>query len=227
MCGHCLAVCPTDSIIIDGDGYDCEDVEDLSFTVKPNSVMMRNMILSRRSVRYYTDDPVTDEEIEKILEAGKYSPTAMNVQGNAFLVVRDPDNMPALVQDTIDALDRLDPVLSVSDPSLSERQKQRKAVYEEKGVDKYYFNAPVVIFVFADNDIDGAIAATTMGFMAQSLQLGVTDARFPARAFMDSEMREKWGAPEDKVCTLALLIGNPEPEFICSVPRKNPVVIMK
>ena len=30
-CGHCLAVCPRDAIMIDGDGYNVEDVEEFQF----------------------------------------------------------------------------------------------------------------------------------------------------------------------------------------------------
>lgn len=46
-------------------------------------------ILNRRSIRKYTDAPVTDEEIRKILEAGMMAPSAGNQQPWQFVVVRD------------------------------------------------------------------------------------------------------------------------------------------
>jgi nitroreductase len=46
-------------------------------------------IAGRRSVRSYKGDPVTAEQIGKILLAGHRAPSAGNLQGREFIVVRD------------------------------------------------------------------------------------------------------------------------------------------
>ena len=220
-CGHCLAVCPRDCIIIDGDGYDCEEVEDLGFAKAPNKFQIRNMILGRRSVRRFTDQEVTDEELGLIMEAAKYSPTGINRQGNEFIIVND-EAVKELAADTVAAFKRLIAAGSID----AERTAGMQALcdkYDNEGKDPFYYGAPVVIFVFADTDVDGAICATNMGWMAQAQQLGYCFARLPVGAFDDSEFAEKWKAPEKK-CAMSLLIGNPEPEYFCSVPRKDPSV---
>jgi len=46
-------------------------------------------IFKRRSVRKYTDRPVTDEEIRQILKAGMAAPSAKNSMEWVFIVIRD------------------------------------------------------------------------------------------------------------------------------------------
>jgi nitroreductase len=48
-------------------------------------------IQSRRSIRLYSDRPVEEEKLRKILEAGRLSPSAGNMQNWKFIVVRDED----------------------------------------------------------------------------------------------------------------------------------------
>lgn len=46
-------------------------------------------IISRRSIRKYTGDPVPPEILQAILEAGRWAPSGMNNQPWAFVTVRD------------------------------------------------------------------------------------------------------------------------------------------
>ncbi|WP_245587753.1 nitroreductase family protein [Desulfovibrio inopinatus] len=55
-----------------------------------NSTVM-DTIVSRRSIRKYTEEPVTDGEITTILEAGRAAPSGLNNQPWRFLVVRAGD----------------------------------------------------------------------------------------------------------------------------------------
>lgn len=48
-----------------------------------------DLIEKRRSTRSFTDDPVHDTLIEKILEAARIAPSAGNVQPYEFRVIRD------------------------------------------------------------------------------------------------------------------------------------------
>jgi len=47
-------------------------------------------IKGRRSVREFKPDPVKDEDLKRILEAGRWSPSAGNCQPSEFVVVKDP-----------------------------------------------------------------------------------------------------------------------------------------
>ena len=55
--------------------------------------IMLETIRNRRSVRQFTSDPVTQEQVEKLLEAGIMAPSAMNKQPWHFIVCRDREMM--------------------------------------------------------------------------------------------------------------------------------------
>lgn len=53
------------------------------------STQVSEAIKGRRSIRSFKNDAVTDEQIGKILLAGQMAPSAGNLQGREFIVVRD------------------------------------------------------------------------------------------------------------------------------------------
>ncbi|MCD8221546.1 MAG: nitroreductase family protein [Clostridiales bacterium] len=50
-------------------------------------------ILKRRSIRHYTDQHITDEELHTILRAGMAGPTCANTRDWSFIVVRDRERL--------------------------------------------------------------------------------------------------------------------------------------
>ncbi len=50
-----------------------------------------DVLKKRRTVRRFTDEEVTDQELETILEMGMYAPTYLNRQPWHFVVVRDKE----------------------------------------------------------------------------------------------------------------------------------------
>jgi len=53
-------------------------------------------IEARRSIRAYRSDPVPNEKIRKVLEAGRQAPSAVNRQPWHFIVVQDRGNLEKL-----------------------------------------------------------------------------------------------------------------------------------
>ena len=51
------------------------------------NTMLTDLMLKRRSTRKFNDDPITKEELEKILEAALLAPTSMNRKPCNFMVV--------------------------------------------------------------------------------------------------------------------------------------------
>ena len=52
---------------------------------------LMDVILSRRSIRKYKDEDISEEKIEKILQAGLLAPTSRNLKPCEFVIVRDKD----------------------------------------------------------------------------------------------------------------------------------------
>ncbi|MDP9266582.1 MAG: nitroreductase family protein, partial [Chloroflexota bacterium] len=48
---------------------------------------------ARRNVRTYTERPIPEDELERILEAARRSPSSMNQQAWDFVVVTHPDRL--------------------------------------------------------------------------------------------------------------------------------------
>ena len=57
-------------------------------------------IHKRRSIRDYTEQPVADELIWQIIEAGTWAPTSGNMQAWEFVIVKDPEARRKLVATT-------------------------------------------------------------------------------------------------------------------------------
>lgn len=51
---------------------------------------MLDLIKKRRSIREYTDEPVSDADVRTLLEAAMAAPSADNLQPWTFIVVREP-----------------------------------------------------------------------------------------------------------------------------------------
>ena len=57
---------------------------------------MLNLIKSRKSVRKYSDKHIPDEDLRKILEAGRLAPSWMNVQSWKFILIKSQENKDLL-----------------------------------------------------------------------------------------------------------------------------------
>ena len=61
------------------------------FTGKPAAVLRHevpetiHLLFARRSCRSFSDEPLRDEEIQAILEAGRFAPSTVNLQTWAFI----------------------------------------------------------------------------------------------------------------------------------------------
>jgi nitroreductase len=120
-------------------------------------------ILSRRSVRAYTDRQLSQQDLDLILEAGRYAPTAHNGQPWHFTVVQD-----ARMMDEINA--KIKAVMALADDEwLSAMGKNPEA--------HITYHAPTVIFVSAKEDAmgfqtDTCAAVQNMMLAAESLGIG-------------------------------------------------------
>jgi len=59
---------------------------------------MLELILRRQSDRKYSDKPVEQEKLDRILEAGRMAPSACNAQPWKFIVVTDPALLSSMAE---------------------------------------------------------------------------------------------------------------------------------
>lgn len=162
-------------------------------------------LLTRRSVRKYSDRPVGDEKLDKVLTAGLYAPTGMNNQLPVLVAVRD--------KATRDELSRMN-----------------AAVMGTSG-DPFY-GAPCVIVVLSDPERmtwveDGSLVLGNLMNAAHSLGLGSCWIHRAKECFDTPEgktLLRAWGVPENYRgvgnCILGYAAEEPEAK-----PRKSGRII--
>jgi len=94
-------------------------------------------IKGRRSVRCYTKEPVSKEQIEAILEAGTWAPTGMAREPWRFIVIED-EKLINYVSDETKV------VVQQMMPPLAERYKTKE--------DIICYNEPVLVLACAEKD---------------------------------------------------------------------------
>ena len=57
---------------------------------------LKDAIYGRRSIRKFTDQPISDEDIKEIMEAGTMAPSGMNMQPWHFVAIKNPDALNEL-----------------------------------------------------------------------------------------------------------------------------------
>jgi nitroreductase len=120
-------------------------------------------ILSRRSVRNYSDEQVKSEELDLILKAGLYAPSAHNQQSWHFTVIQN--------KEVID--------------NLNKASKEAMLKFDDEYLKKFgadenfhlFYNAPTVIVVSGEKTsiaprVDCAAAIQNMLIAAESFNIG-------------------------------------------------------
>ena len=100
-------------------------------------------IEGRKSIRRFKQTPVPDGDIRKILDAGRFAPSANNTQPWSFVVVKDKALLAKMAVAVREMIDRMVPFAEDA------KQAQRLAAY--KGSYYTFFeHAPVVIAVLME-----------------------------------------------------------------------------
>lgn len=94
--------------------------------------------------------------------------------------------------------------------------------------DRLFFNAPVVIIVTANSEINGGLASSNMELMVNALGLGTFFSGFFTRAAQNNEMiKDFLGVKDGKHIVSCMVIGYPNVKYLRSVPRKRADICWK
>src|SRR6478735_7391544 len=83
-------------------------------------------LMTTRSMRRFTNEPVADADIERCLAAAVQAPSGGNIQPYQFLVVTDPDRKAALGDLYRQAFDRYDPAVQRLIPPFADDDARRR-----------------------------------------------------------------------------------------------------
>ena len=209
QCGHCFAVCPVNAVTM----TNYESAEDIP-VVNINDFDSDQLLLamkSRRSVRHFKNKDVPDEMIQKIIEAGRYCPTATNSQDFSFTVIKE--KLPEIEKESVKIF----------------RLAQKTALPFSKYIknttidDNFFFKgAPVVIVVNGKNATNAALASSYMELMAESMGLGVFYSGFLIGVTkLSRKVASMLNTKKEHTPVTALVIGWPDVEYKRIPPRNE------
>jgi len=232
-CGHCVAICPENAVSTDE--YAMDDVQEYSrkaFEIDEDNLL--NFMKFRRTVRKFKGKDVSEKKLSRIIEAGRFSPTASNKQAVSYTVVREGiKELTALALESLKKKGELMLGDEREDALLKRYASSWIKMHDEfqadpvKG-DRLFFNAPAVIVVSANTDIDGALASSRMELMADSMGLGVLFSGFFVRASRDNrEILDFLGVREGQHVVTCMVVGYPDVKYERTVPRKAADVTWK
>ena len=213
-CGHCVAICPQGAVKISGYADEPEAITDIK-KVDPDALL--RLVKSRRSMRQFIDKDVPPEVISQIIETGRYTPTGGNKQGVSYVVIRDKKDEYEKI--AVSLLRKAQPSMVTTNPYI------KNIVIDDHFLFK---GAPVIILIKSVDLLDGALAASTMELMAQSLGLGALYSGFFTLAVRQSEeLKQMLSVEKEEKVVTTLVIGYPAVEYQRTAQRESANVIYR
>lgn len=192
-----------------------------------NNEVIENM-LKRRTIRRFSDKQISEEELETILQAGMYAPSAGGRQGVLFVVSQDAE--------TNERLGRIKKAhfhgkMSTNEVYIS---KEQPSIADDASIKSAFYDAPTVVTLFAPKrflyaESDACVAAENMLLAATSLGVASCYIGSAWDSFDDPFGHEtliRWGVRTDYYGVLHVLLGYPKEGSVASAkPRKEGRII--
>lgn len=207
-CGHCFAICPQQAIVMKN--YPASNEPTVPMTEIDGDVLLAAM-KSRRTVRKFRAQDVEQSVLDKILEAGRYCPTATNAQDVNFTVL---GNRKESIERECVRLFRKGKRLA--SPFVS-------AVRNIEIDENFFFKkAPLVIVVSGRDKINAGLASSYMELEAESLGLGVLySGFFVICTKLSRKIRKMLELPKGDKVFSCMVMGYPAVKYQRIVPRKE------
>ncbi len=177
-------------------------------------------IKNRRSVRFFSNEPISDDIVKEILEAGNYAPTGANVQPWRFVVIKSEDVRKKLALNA-------KPVYKNFIDHADEGFKAMRKSIDEVLEDSIYYAAPVLVFVIGKNlvsyALDCPMVCENMMLAARSMNIGSCWLGFGQMGLND-EILGLLEFQENETIFGPIAFGYPKEGFP-ETPAKKPVTV--
>jgi nitroreductase len=180
-----------------------------------------DLALSQRACRKFTDEPVTDDDLARVLEAATHAPSAENRQPWEFVVVRDPELRSQL-------LDYAEKAWHGGGRAFSQERLTPGLLADvDQGIAGGGFrSAPVLIVVSADTErglpmtVGSSIFPATQNLLLAAAALGLGSALTTISLGFTAELQDMLGLPEHVVPQAVIPIGHPARAL--GAPKREP-----
>lgn len=178
-------------------------------------------ILNRRSIRAYVQEQIKDEELQTILDAGRFAPSAINEQPWHFTVVQNKE-MLHKINEACRTF-----ILNSGNARFAERAKDENF--------SVFYNAPTLIIISGDEkaiapQVDCALAMENMFLAAESLGIGTCWINAVLNALKAPEaasLKKELGIPDTHTPYSASSFGYKAMDGTAADRKENTVTIIK
>lgn len=211
-CQHCVMSCPTSAISIED--IVTENAKLIDYSVLPKYENMDLLIRARRSVRFFKNENLSKDELNKLLISSLHAPTGVNKSNVLFTVISEKSKMREISRRIMEKL-----VLDSETNNLPLELNFFHGIataWKEKNTDIVFRNAPHMIIASApqDNrtpDADCIIALSYLDLLAPTLGVGTLWCGFAKYliTLIVPEILDELNIPEDHKIGYVMLLGKP------------------
>jgi nitroreductase len=185
-------------------------------------MVLMDLIKSRHSVRKYTDEQISREDMEKILEAGNFAPNAGGGQRSMMVGVRNKELTTKIGIMNLAKFNR-------SNLSGSYVSKEQPSCIDDPTMKNGFYGAPSVVAIFGQNNFmfrepDAFCCAENM--VLQATELGISSCIISrgAETFVSDEgkaLLKEWEIPDNYSAICFVILGYIDGEQPHTKPRKE------
>lgn len=179
------------------------------------------LIKTRRSIRRYAAEQVSREDVERVVEAGLYAPSAGGGQRSMVVAVNNTELTARIGRMNMAGF-------SCANLAGSYVSRDQPSVIDDPTIRNGFYGAPTVLCVFCQERFlfsvaDAFCIAQTMALEAHSLGLASCIVSRAEKTFVGPEgqaLLREWGVPEGYVCRAFLALGYCDGPYPAAKPRR-------
>jgi ferredoxin len=240
-CGHCMMACPTGSIKVTGRGISPDDLLPLPpQTERATAGAWSALMRGRRSVRFFTDEAVSDQDVTFIADMAASAPMGVPPWDIGCVTIQGREKIREIAGEIIQGYEQFLKifrpwVLSMMRPIMKKQTREQfrdfilplartYVKHWRAGRDVLFYDAPALLIFhhspYADH-VDTTIACTYAMLAAESLRLGSTIiGGAPPILQRNKALSASLGIPEQNKAASAIIIGHPAVSFERGIRRQ-------
>jgi nitroreductase len=183
---------------------------------------LMQLMQERRSIRKYQDKQISKKDLETILTAGVYAPSAGGGQRSKLIGIQDTALCEKLGRINVGCMQRT----NLAGKYVSAEQP---SIIDDPSIKSGFYGAPTVCVIFNRQNFlysipDAFCCAENMVLMASSLGISsciVARAEETFNTELGHELMQKWNIPPEYVARCFVLLGYCNGDYPAIKPRKD------
>lgn len=191
----------------------------------PEDIGLFDAMYSQRAVRYFSNQPVPDEVVERLLEAASKAPSGANRQPWRFLVIRDPETRKVIADYYLKAW-----TAAYGETDTPKGQLARSVRTSADYMANHLADVPVLVLACIEHDGSastmsrgGSIYPAVQNFLLAARALGLGSVLTSLHKRYEDEIKSLLSIPENVETATLLPLGYPAEGQSYGSTRRAPV----